>query len=166
MAEKEVVYPWVRQEGESPQAYEAFRAYLNLGTHRSLEKVSADLPKGMTLLRRWSARWGWVARVTAYDRHLAGAATDGLVNELLEARSKDLELVDKLRGHLSTRLDDFIAKNLDPTVRWTQALRAMSELQKNAFLIKEDAKASDQMDRVEELLSRLDEEQRRAVEEA
>lgn len=55
--------PWERREGESSQAYAAFRLYRDLGPHRAHKLL--DVPRHS--VERWSAQWDWVARSTAWD---------------------------------------------------------------------------------------------------
>lgn len=62
------VEPWERQSGESPQAFEAFAAYRDLGPARSITKVVQQLGKSRPLLSRWSSQYAWVMRASAYDR--------------------------------------------------------------------------------------------------
>lgn len=143
---------WLRREGETNPAYEAFRTYMKL---RSTTKVAEELGKSTTLTTRWCAEHEWVSRIAAYDSYVAGADTDGLVHAMAESRDKNLALMDKLRGHLSTRLDTFIARGEDPTIRWTQALTAMAKVEQNALLLKDDAKTTEKLDNVMALVARV-----------
>lgn len=75
---------WLRQDGESAKAYEAFQAYLNLGSARSLNtayRQSRGLQegvKGATSGRwvRWCGRHRWVMRAKAFDMANADLADD------------------------------------------------------------------------------------------
>lgn len=61
---------WDRRDGETSRAYEAFREYRERGPARTTE--SMRLASRETAYR-WSARWDWVARATAWDdaQHMA-----------------------------------------------------------------------------------------------
>src|SRR3954451_22853339 len=63
--------PFEQQTGESAKAFEAFSIYLNLGLERSTEAVAKSLSKSCALVRRWAARWQWVARVQSHAEHFA-----------------------------------------------------------------------------------------------
>ncbi|MEU7010379.1 hypothetical protein [Streptomyces sp. NPDC046332] len=145
-------YPWVRRESERGPAYAAFREYLNLGPRRTIKDAAAAAGISFNSAKELYARHDWQARAVAYDQHLDTAATDGLANQLAENRDKNLALVDKLRTLLDARLDDFIAQREDPTIRWTQALAAMTKLEGNAFLMKDDPKTSERVERIESLV--------------
>jgi hypothetical protein len=62
---------WSRMPKESQKALEAAREYFKMGASRSIAAVSITLDKDVSLLERWSTKWGWVVRATAYDDHLA-----------------------------------------------------------------------------------------------
>jgi hypothetical protein len=60
-----------QQARESSKAFAAFSLYLSLGPQRSLAAVAQKLAKSQQLLKRWSTKFEWPARVQAYDAHLA-----------------------------------------------------------------------------------------------
>jgi hypothetical protein len=59
--------PWERQPDETAKPYEAFCVYRDMGTERSLRKVSERLGKSETLMARWSTKNNWVERAAAWD---------------------------------------------------------------------------------------------------
>lgn len=149
--------PWLRQENESDPAYEAFRVYLNLGAKRTLRLVcSAEtgVGKSWQLISRWSGEHDWVERCRAFDVAIAEAETDGLVSQVAVSRDANLALMDKLRGLLDSRLNTFIETKQDPTIRWTQACVAMTKIEANALMLKDDKKTSDRIDNVMELVEK------------
>lgn len=145
-------YPWERREGEQPLAYEAFRQYLHLGKDRSLQGACDAVNRSYSLVRRWSSNYEWIERSRAYDSHLATADTDGMVHALAETRDKNLALMDKLRGLLDMRLDDFIARREDPTIRWTQAVTAMAKIEANSLIMGKEDKPAERVDNVMKLV--------------
>src|ERR1035437_4454267 len=56
---------------ESAKAFAAFSLYLNLGAERSLAAVAQKVSKSEQLLKRWSAKFDWPARVAAHGAHYA-----------------------------------------------------------------------------------------------
>lgn len=59
--------PWERQQEETSKQYEAFCIYRDMGTERSLSKVSEKLQKSDTLIGRWSRMNDWVERTAQWD---------------------------------------------------------------------------------------------------
>ena len=78
--------PWERQDDESPQAFEAFQIYRDLGAERSLLKVEQKLAKSHALISKWSTEKQWVERVRAWereqDRQIRETLTKGRVSML------------------------------------------------------------------------------------
>lgn len=148
-------YIWTRRADENEPSYEGFQTYLRLGAGRSIAKAAEKLGKSRQTLEPWSAKYNWVERARAYDVHLETAATDGFTHQLAEARDENLDLARKLRGHLSRRLDDFIERNQDPSVRWSQALNSLCKLDATAFAMKDDPKTSERLQSIERLVIEL-----------
>lgn len=144
---------WTRQEGETPPAYKAFSTYLHM-PDRSLTKTADELGKSLIWMKELSGKNDWYARSLAFDQYMADAKTDGMVHQIAEARDKNLALMDKLRGLLDSRLDEFIAKRDDPTIRWTQACMAMAKIEANSLMMKDDQKTDERIGRIEELVER------------
>jgi hypothetical protein len=65
---------WAKKKGESGEAYQSFLRFRDLGPDRTLSAVyqgcTDGVPKHVSLLKRWSARWAWVERCEAWDSHL------------------------------------------------------------------------------------------------
>ena len=67
--------PWERQPKETPQAFEAFAIYRDmgydadgyLGGNRTHRAVAKQLGKSETLISRWSSQHNWLDRCAAWD---------------------------------------------------------------------------------------------------
>ena len=86
--EPEAALPWERQKGETPQAFEAFSIYRDMGSSRSTAKVGRKLGKSKNLMDRWSSRWEWVERARAYDNDLERQERAEAAKDLKEARKR------------------------------------------------------------------------------
>lgn len=85
-----------RQAGESDKAFEAFVLYRDIGASRSLDTVAQKLAKSLPLIKRWSAQYGWVERVSAYDDYLDAQARKKFEADTIKRK------VDMLRRHALT----------------------------------------------------------------
>lgn len=59
--------PYSKKTDETPEAFEAFAAYRDSGTGRSIRAVGETLGKSEALMSRWSSRHNWVKRAHAFD---------------------------------------------------------------------------------------------------
>ena len=81
---------------ESGKAYQAFRAFLDLGPDRTLAATVRLLGKSESLVRGWAARHDWRHRAWLYDRHQA-RAEETVVRQHREAVLRErLEDVDRV----------------------------------------------------------------------
>jgi hypothetical protein len=83
----------------SPEVHEAYLRYRDRGPKRSLKWLAEVLGKSLSLLKRWSALYGWREKVAAWDRQqlereheLARLAADGS-RERRAANAAQLERV-------------------------------------------------------------------------
>lgn len=59
--------PETKRTDESPEAFEAFATYRDMGVGRSTAAVGRELGKSKTVMDRWSSKYAWVARAHSYD---------------------------------------------------------------------------------------------------
>lgn len=87
--------PWDKQPGETPPAFDAFTAYRDLGSARSLAKVAARIGKSKGLVTRWSAGHSWCLRAEAWDHECDRDWQRTLLATRREAGRFNLELSQK-----------------------------------------------------------------------
>lgn len=107
---------WEKKARESRQAFAAFQVYLGLGADRSLGMVGQQCSKSVSLLARWSAKWGWVERVAAHDRHMAAVRQAAIEDAEREEARKWTERRSRLRERewsMAERLIERAEKMLD-----------------------------------------------------
>ena len=66
------VDPWDRQPKETDKAWQAFSIYRGFGADRSVRKTLEQLgkkPSFKSHMEKWSVRWGWRMRASAWDTH-------------------------------------------------------------------------------------------------
>lgn len=140
-----------QQQGESSKAYAAYIAYRDLGENRSLEKVSQELTKSVPLLKRWSAKYEWVARALAWDMHRQQrvdeaqlSADELLIEKELEAYKQLLErwreAFAKTPAVIVRRGKE--APNVDAMLRLVKLRREISNIGRRALGMPERIKES------------------------
>lgn len=93
----ETIEPWDQQPDETHKSYQAFQIFLELGLRRKLKDVARiwsnkemdreealrqQLTRGQVAnIERWSRYNRWMARAEAWDRHLAAARRDAMLEE-------------------------------------------------------------------------------------
>lgn len=123
--------PWERQRGESRQAFEAFTRYRDLGGTRSVVRVARELAKSRTLVSRWSARWGWVSRVEAWDREQDRAWRQEQQQARIDTSRRQLRVANLALAKAVERIQAVRPEDLSPmeAMRWVQAA---AELERRA----------------------------------
>ncbi len=87
---------WERQLNESPQAFEAFAKYRDMGASRSLAKVSRELCKSKALMERWSVDHDWVKRVAAWDAEKDRVARETQLKDIVAMRERHAAIAKKM----------------------------------------------------------------------
>lgn len=111
--EPEAALPWERQKGETPQAFEAFSIYRDMGSSRSTAKVGRKLGKSKNLMDRWSSRWEWVERARAYDNDLERQERAEAAKDLKEARKRQRKTGYFMQKKATEALDRLNVEDLD-----------------------------------------------------
>jgi hypothetical protein len=148
--------PWERRDDESVPAWEAFVLYRDMGMQRSTGKVHKALGKSARLVDGWCARYEWVERCRAYDRHEDAAAVDAYKEQVRGIVKQQTALADKLLRKLDENLDR-LAPGTDPTIRWTTAFSAATKVQGGAMdMVKDKSDATtDTVKAIERIIERL-----------
>jgi arginine utilization protein RocB len=144
-------YPWTRRtegtpehpRGESSQAYDAFRTYMNQGADRSLVKTAEALGKADSLVSRWCISYDWVARTAAYDSYLTTAKVDGEADAFAKVSNKHLEAAADLLDHLTASMKLW-KPGTDPSIRWTTAFTAAAKITQTFLTLRETTSKTDE----------------------
>jgi hypothetical protein len=99
---------------ESPKAFEAFQIYRDLGTDRSIAKVSKRLGKSMPLLTRWSARHSWVERAREWDEEQDRLGKQARLQEIVEMNKRHARIANAIQSKALERLQTMAASELKP----------------------------------------------------
>lgn len=88
---------WERQPAESPQAFEAFQAYLRVKEEKAggQREVARRLGKSNALMDKWSKRNRWVDRHRAYENYQL----------MLQEREQTIALREQARQWAARRVD-------------------------------------------------------------
>lgn len=101
-------------EEEGPRAFEAFVIYRDMGLGRNLESVSKQVDKNMSMIRRWSAEYNWVARCRAWDAEQDRVKREAQTREIVEMAKRHAAIAVRLQEKLVRRLQDLDPMELTP----------------------------------------------------
>lgn len=133
-----------QQERESDKAFAAFRMYLEMGPERSLEAVSQKLSKSSRLMKRWSAKYDWTARVQAYGAHLGELERVAIQGLALEKAVEWNKTHEPLRREAWKEAEETIAMVRQARAQWiakgrTPGWEGMARMLELAFKLKQFA---------------------------
>jgi hypothetical protein len=90
-ADHHKAFPTSRMKGESAVAFQAFRAYLDLGDTRTIAKLSTVLHKSTALLGVWSSKWCWQERLKTHEHETMEIQRNADAVAALEAARRKIE---------------------------------------------------------------------------
>lgn len=115
--------PWERQFNESPQAFEAFAAYRDMGAARSNAKVSRLLCKSKALMDRWSSEHDWVKRAAAWDAEKDRVARQTQLSDIKAMRDRHAAIAKKMLDTADSALS-----NINPQEVSTNEIARLVEI--------------------------------------
>lgn len=112
-------YPWDRREDESGKAYLAFIGYRDMGTaKRSLKRLPSQIGRPDTykpVVERWSVKYRWVERVTAWDDYQERVAREATLQEIEDMRKRHIQQSVGLQTKALQRLQTLTPSELSAT---------------------------------------------------
>lgn len=112
--------PWEKQKGESRQAFEAFVTYRDMGAYRSGAKVAERLGKSTQIISRWSSRWNWVERTSAWDNELDRQNREAQIEAIKEMSERHTKQAMLFQQKVLERMRELSVRELSPNdmARW------------------------------------------------
>ena len=101
---------WERQPRETAKAYEAFCVYRDLGPNRSLRRAAQKLEKSLSLIERWSKRWGWQERLRQMQIYQDRLDQKALAERRRRARIRKMRIAQAGQNIVIKRLDALLEK--------------------------------------------------------
>ena len=122
---------WDKRAKESGPAFAAFQAYREMGPQRSTAKVAQSFSKSKRLIDRWSGTHDWVARASAWDKHLDQKGQKAEERAVAAMRTRHIKIAERLQDAGSAELEKLAKAIADApeTAKMTveQVLRMLRE---------------------------------------
>ncbi|TAK98822.1 MAG: hypothetical protein EPO07_11545 [Verrucomicrobia bacterium] len=112
-----------QQPRESSKAFAAFKAYLELGSERSLSVVADKLGKSKRMMEKWSRKFDWPARVQAHAAHLADLERKAIEGVAIEKAVEWHKTHEPIRREAWQKANDLIAMADEFLERWRNSSR-------------------------------------------
>lgn len=142
---------WSQQPNESAKAFQAFVNYLDMGHHRSLEKLCEryrtaskehpELPPTVRLqtLKNWSVRHAWQARIEAYGVHQSRIESEARLRQIQAQSEAKIQKVGELHESLGAQglaISAAIKKKMTQFIASEKfVINDMADLQKCAYVL-------------------------------
>jgi hypothetical protein len=133
-----------QQPRESNKAFAAFKEYLDMGAERSLEAVAQKFTKSSRLLKRWSVKYDWQARVKAHGAHLSEVERKAIERVAVEKAVEWQQTHEAIRRVAWREAEETIAMVREARAQWlakgrTPGWEGMARMLELAFTLKKFA---------------------------
>jgi hypothetical protein len=81
------------RHSETPRAYSAFMAFVELGRERSLQAVADKLNEELFTIKKWSSKYDWTARIQTFN---SGLLAEQVQHRARLQRQSDQEWAERL----------------------------------------------------------------------
>jgi hypothetical protein len=137
-------HPFEQQPRESAKAFAAFKAYLDMGAERSLEAVAQKFTKSSRLLKRWSVKYDWQARVKTHGAHLSEVERKAIERVAVEKAVEWQQTHEAIRRTAWREAEETIAMVREARAQWlakgrTPGWEGMARMLELAFTLKKFA---------------------------
>jgi len=122
--------PWERQPFETDKAWDLFTSFRDMGTSRDLTKMSKALGIKVHNLHSMSAKYGWTARIEAYDRHIDKIEKDAEI----EARRKAVKDMTERHLRMANHMQRLVQVELLRWIKKTGADEAEPDMSRRPTL--------------------------------
>jgi len=138
------VLPFEQQPREPNKAFGAFKLYLDLGPARTVAAVAAKLGRHPGALHRWCAKYDWVGRVTAHNRHVSDLERKAIERVVCEQAVQWWLLHEPVRRAAWKEAEEGILMVREARQRWqksdeTPGFEGMARMLDMAFKLKQFA---------------------------
>lgn len=136
--------PFEQKSKESAKAFAAFSLYLGMGAERSLAAVAQKVTKSSRLLKRWSVKYDWQARVKAHAAHLAEVERKAIELVAVEKAVEWQQTHEAIRRMAWREAEETIAMVREARAQWlakgrTPGWEGMARMLELAFKLKQFA---------------------------
>ncbi len=108
--------PWERQQGESDKAWEAWIAYRDAGSSRTIDATAKALGKGPAILYEWSRRYQWRERIRHWSNWMDMQVNEASAEVLRETKQRHLRLAQLMLAKYLERVGGLKSEEIPVTM--------------------------------------------------
>ena len=136
--------PFEQLPRESAKAFGGFRAYLDLGSERTIAAVGKKVGKRPRFLQRWAKKFDWEGRARAFEQHFREIERKAIEKAACDAAVEWWQLHEPAKRQAWMEAEEMIADCREARRRWRTSARvpgfeAIARMLELAFKLKQFA---------------------------